>query len=126
MSIFNYGNLSADITRLVMVITDIDFETLKYYWLAINGPWVAACMAPLSMDLYVSPTPEQLIGFAIYEEMKKMQQFLLTAPIEDVAEFMNTLPPRIRSGEVQYKPPRRPEPTSRGATICSEAGSLVT
>tara|TARA_R110002095_G_scaffold35239_2_gene33278 strand:+ start:359 stop:613 length:255 start_codon:yes stop_codon:yes gene_type:complete len=65
-------------------------------------------------------------GFAIYEEMKKMQQFLLTAPIEDVAEFMNTLPPRIRSGEVQYKPPRRPEPTSRGATMWSEAGLLVT
>lgn len=101
-------------------------KTQKYYWLAVNGPSVAASMVPLSMNLYVSPTPEQLIGFASYEEMQKTQQFLLTAPIEDVAEFMDTLPPRIRSGEIQYKRPRRPEPPSRGATMWSEADSLVT
>lgn len=100
-------------------------KTQRYYWLALNGPSVAACGVPMSKNLIVTPTPEQLIGYSTFEEMKKSQQFLLTAPIEKVAEYMETLPPRIRAGEVQYQRPRHPAPYNEDATMWHDGPALV-
>ena len=97
----------------------------KYFWLALNGPSVAATAIPLSNDLSVTPTPEQLIGFSTFEEAKRIQQFLLTAPMEEVVKYMESLPPRIRSGEVQYIRPENPEPYTEGATAWHDEPALV-
>lgn len=105
--------------------TKVKTKTQRYYWLAINGPSVAASVMPLSKNVVVSPTPEQLVGYTTLEEMKKTQQFLLTAPIKKVAEYMESLPPRIRSGEVQYKRPLNPEPYPEGATSWLDGDSLT-
>lgn len=96
-----------------------------YYWLAINGPLVAAAAIPLSKNLSVTPTPEQLLGFSTYDEAKRIQQFLLTAPINEVAKYMESLPPRIRSGAVQYIRPTNPEPYTEGITAWHDGPALV-
>lgn len=90
--------------------TENGMKKKRYYWLALNGPTVTWSMAPLSEKLSVTPTPEQLIGFSTYEEAKRVQHFLVTAPMEKVAEYMESLPPKIRSGEIQILRPKNPEP----------------
>lgn len=105
--------------------TQNDTKKKSYYWLALNGPSVASCMAPLSKKLSVTPTPEQLIGFSTYEEAKRIQQFLLTAPMEKVVKYMESLPPRIRSGEIQYIRPQNPQPYSPDATMWHDGPALV-
>ena len=97
----------------------------RFYWLALNGPSVAATMTPLSKDLMVSPVPEQLLGFSSYQEAKETQQFLLTAPPHKLPKFMKALILRIRSGEVQYIRPRNPEPWDKCGTIWQDGPALV-
>ena len=61
--------------------------TDKYFWIAINGASVAAQPMAIEGTPYVWPTPEQLIGYRTFEEQHKVQQFLLTAPIEEVGNL---------------------------------------
>ncbi|MBX3444358.1 MAG: hypothetical protein KF774_18295 [Planctomyces sp.] len=97
----------------------------RYYWIALNGPSVAATTIPLSKNLSVSPTPEQLLGFSTYDEAKRIQHFLLTSPMEEVVKYIESLPPRIRSGEVQYIRPTNPEPYTEGITAWHDGPALV-
>lgn len=90
----------------------------QFYWLAINGASVAASSIPLPVTVRVSPTPEQLIGFRSREEQVAAQQFFLNAPIKEVSRYMNEeLLDKIKSGEVAYTKPDKPEPPTTGATL---------
>lgn len=105
--------------------TNNNTKQKRYYWLALNGPSIAFTAIPISKRLTVTPTPEQLIGYSTYEEAKRIQEFLLTAPIEEVVEYMESLPPRIESGEVQYIRPKNPQPYPDGATLWHDGPALV-
>lgn len=89
----------------------------QWWWVAVNGASCAACFVQArAEDLEVAPIPEQLIGFRTREEQLEIQQFLLTAPMDDVGRYMAALPAKIKSGEVAYVRPRNPEPPSNGPT----------
>ena len=84
-----------------------------YYWIAVNGPSVAISSLPLPTTVCVSPTPELLIGFTDYDEAAKIQQFLLTAKIENVQKYMQTLPDKLKLNQIQHViRPQKPEPCS--------------
>jgi hypothetical protein len=88
-----------------------------WYWLAINQASVALSVMPLSKRVNVIPTPEQLIGFPTWEEAKAVQDFLLNASIEDVAEFMTReMPNKIEKREAVYIRPEHPQPPTHGKT----------
>jgi hypothetical protein len=89
-----------------------------FFWLAVNGPRVAATLTPLRPGSFkVSPTPEQLIGFPTRQEQARCQKFLLGAPIAEVDRYMNgELRRRVDAGEVAYVLPQDPEPPTRGPT----------
>lgn len=90
----------------------------KYFWLAVNGASCAASgLLALPTTLQVRPTPEQLLGFKTREEQLATQKFLLTAPIEEIAAFMQSLPDKIERGEILYMRPANPEPPTKGQTI---------
>jgi len=94
-----------------------DSEEDEWWWLAVNGASCAANGFPARLeDLNVSPVPEQLIGFRTREEQLEIQQFLLTAPIADVQQYMTSLPEKIESGELAYVRPQHPEPPTHGPT----------
>lgn len=94
-----------------------DSEEDEWWWLAVNGASCAACFVQArAADLEVAPVPEQLIGFRTREEQLEIQQFLLTAPIEDVDRYLASLPPKIKAGEMGYVRPRNPEPPTHGPT----------
>lgn len=95
-------------------------KTARYFWLAINGPSVAISSIPLSTKVSVSPTPELLIGFEDFSEAKKIQHFLLTAKIRNVNKYIQTIPQKLKSNEVQHViQPKKPEPCSH-TTLWSE------
>ncbi len=90
----------------------------EFYWLAINGASCAASSVPLRPTLQVHPTPEQLIGFRTRDEQLSVQQFLLSAPIDEVEKFMREeMPRKVHAGEVLYIRPANPEPPTRGTTL---------
>ena len=101
--------------------TDItnDFDKTKdWWWLAINGASCAVCSLPMPATVAVAPIPEQLIGFASRDEQIAAQEFVLTAPIDEVAEFMNTtILDKVQSGEVAYIRPQSPDPQPDGPTM---------
>lgn|GEM_PF-5034765 len=89
----------------------------EWWWLAVNRASCAACVVQLRAEgVAASPVPEQLIGFRTREEQLEIQQFLITASIDDVSRYMATLPAKIKSGEVAYVRPRNPEPPKNGPT----------
>jgi hypothetical protein len=90
-------------------MNDIDKE---YWWLAVNGPSVAA--SPLNMTKpRVSPTPEQLIGFPTQAEQSTVQTYFLSAPIEYVNGYVaGELGRAVKAGRVAYYRPSNPEPPS--------------
>jgi hypothetical protein len=102
-------------------MTDItnDFDKTKnWWWLAVNGASCAACFMAMPATVTVIPMPEQLIGFESREEQLAAQEYVLTAPIDDVAEFMNTtILNKVESGEVAYIRPQSPEPQPDGPTM---------
>ena len=100
-------------------------ESTEWWWIAINGASCAACSAPAPESVVVAPVPEQLIGFKTRDEQLESQRFLLTAPISDVAKYMEALPARIRRKEVYYMRPNNPQPPTEGPTIwgISQAGA---
>jgi len=84
-----------------------------YYWLAVNGPSVSISPIPLPETVNVSPTPELLIGFSEYDEATQIHQFLLNTKIENVNKYMQTLPEKLKSNEIQQViRPKNPEPCS--------------
>jgi hypothetical protein len=94
-----------------------DSEDDEWWWLAVNGGSYAACFVQArAADLEVAPVPEQLIGFRTREKQLEIQQFLLTAPMDDVQQYMASLPAKIKSGEVACVRPRNPEPPTHGST----------
>lgn len=99
---------------------DIHSSQKDWWWLAVNGPSCAACGFPAEADLLeVRPVPEQLIGFRTREEQLAVQKFLITAPINEVKEYMASLPSKIDAGEVAYVRPSNTEPPTRGPTVWS-------
>jgi len=88
-----------------------------WHWLAINGASCAASALPLPDTLRVIPTPEQLIGYRKREAQLAAQRLILTAPIEAVERYMQTLPPKIAAGEIAYIRPQTPEPPTTGQTM---------
>lgn len=89
----------------------------EWWWVAVNGASCAACFVQArAEDLEVTPVPEQLIGFRTREEQLEIQQFLLTAPMDDVRRYMASLPAKIKSGQVASVRPRNPEPPTHGPT----------
>lgn len=88
-----------------------------WYWLALNGPSVAASPSRMRWGFEVDPVPEQLIGFNTLKEQQIVQEFLLTAPIPKVKRYMETLVERIMKGEVAYSRPEHPEPPRYGPTV---------
>lgn len=90
----------------------------EWWWLAVNGASCAACFFPARVDdLEVSPVPEQLIGFRTREEQLEIQQFFLTAPIQDVGRYMASVPRKVKAGELGYLRPDNPEPPSHDSTM---------
>lgn len=92
-------------------------EVKQWYWIAINRDSAAASAMPCAEPPTVRPTPEQLLGFSTRDEQVDVQRFLLEKPIEEVNEFMQSLPRRIESGEIRYLRPTNPEPPTRGQTL---------
>jgi hypothetical protein len=89
-----------------------------FYWLAINGPSVAASSIPMSCTVRVSPVPEQMIGFRSREEQLAIQKFLLTAPMSKVEKFMKEeMPRKLQNGEVVGIKLKNPEPYTTGQTL---------
>src|SRR5437868_4028869 len=89
-----------------------------YYWIAINGRTCAASAIPMRNDGFrVSPTPEQLVGFPTRREQLQAQEYLLTKPIKKVNRYMQSLGPRVASGDLAYIRPSRPEQYTTGQTL---------
>ena len=97
-------------------------EMADWWWIAINGASCTACFIPCTESVAVSPVPELLLGFKTQDEQLEVQHFLLTAPTDEVAKYMKSLPSKIRSGEVHYIRPENPEPPTEGHStwdLCS-------
>ena len=98
----------------------------KYFWLAINGPSVAASSFPLPKTVSVSPTPRQLVGYKSQEEQRTAQQFLLSAPMAEVRKYLKKeIPRRIRKGDVLVIFPEKPEPPTRECTVWTTGNPSV-
>lgn len=99
-------------------VNRMENATDEWWWLAVNGASCAASPVPIrSDDVQVFPIPEQLIGFRTREEQVKIQEFVMTAPIDDVNRYMTSLSAAIDSGEVAYVRPQNPEPPTQGSTL---------
>lgn len=84
-----------------------------YYWIAINGPSVAANLSVPVSSVKVTPTPQSLVGFPTREEASEAQRFLLNAPIEDIPAQLVKWQKR---DEIKIIIQPHPEPPTRGAT----------
>jgi len=91
-------------------------ETQSRYWIAINRTSCAISRFPMR-EPKVTPTPEQMFGFPTLEEAEAAQRTCLTAPIEDVANFLDSLLPDVQSGRVVYRRPENPERPTRDETV---------
>jgi hypothetical protein len=88
-----------------------DFGESEWWWLAVNGASVAGCFFPArASELKVTPVPERLIGFRTQAEQLEIQQFLLSASIQDINRYTASLPPKVKAGEVGFVRPSHPEP----------------
>ncbi len=88
-----------------------------WYWIAVNGASVAASPTRMRWGFRVDPVPEQLIGFETLKEQQIVQEFLLTAPMQKVRRYMETLATRIKKGEIAYSRPAYPEPPRHEPTV---------
>jgi hypothetical protein len=65
-------------------------QTRQLYWLAINGPSVAASAVPFTVEQMrkgiITPRPQQLIGLPGRLEQLDLQRFLITAPVSEIEE----------------------------------------
>jgi hypothetical protein len=88
-----------------------------YWWLAVNGASVAACSFPSTKDkIACHPTPEQLIGFPTQQEQAEARRFLLREEMPAIKRRMGEWVPRMRTGEMAYIRPAKPEPPTAGPT----------
>jgi hypothetical protein len=76
-------------------------DSKMYYWIAVNGASAAMSPVPLPKSVKCSPTPQVLIGIEDQAEARKVQKTLLTAPIPEVREQIETL--RTRKDVVYRK-----------------------
>ena len=104
--------------------TDDPTPEAEWWWLAVNGPSCAASMVPLPSTVTISPTPEQLLGFRTQGEQLAAQRLLIFAPVSEVERFMaKSVPAKIKSGEVCYIRPDRPQPPTHGPTLWLVGGT---
>lgn len=96
--------------------TKKDASNQTWWWIAINGTSCAASPVDSKHVPTVVPTPEQLIGYRTQFEQLAAQRLILQAPEEKVKRYLESLPRRIQSGEVQYVRPDDPEPPTHGQT----------
>jgi len=94
------------------------------YWIAINGASCAMASFPMTNPV-VSPTPQQMLGFPTFEEAKHAQQICLTAPMNEVKRFLQSLAPDVKAGRLVAIMPDNPEPATRGTTMWLEAPDEV-
>src|SRR5262249_45613258 len=86
----------------------------QLWWLAVNGPSVAAAPAPIAAsELQVSPTPRQLIGFTRQAQQLEPQRFPLAVPTAQVEERIAAYYGHRR--DLTILRPARPEPPTQGA-----------
>jgi len=90
------------------------------YWIAINGATCALCSLPLR-EPFVTPTPEQLLGFPTVEEAERAQRICLFEPKEDVNRFLRRLAHDVKAKRIRYIRPEHPQPPSREATAWTES-----
>lgn len=90
----------------------------EWWWLAINGSSCAASKRLCREVPQVSPVPEELFGFITDEERETARRIHLRDPTAGIStsEFRETLPERIRTGQVRCIRPDKPEPPTEGPT----------
>jgi len=93
--------------------------TLDRYWIAINGASCAYSSIPMR-DPKVTPTPQRLIGFPTLDEAVEAQLICLTAPLDEVRRFVESLRPDVMSGRVRVITPEHPQPPTEGPTAWTE------
>lgn len=86
------------------------------YWIAINGASCALLSFPMT-NPFVTPTPQQLLGFPTFEEAKRAQQICLTAPLSEAASFLQSLAPDVAAGRIVAITFDNPEPPTHGPTM---------
>jgi hypothetical protein len=90
-------------------------EPKKYWWLAVNGPSVAASPVPLPVNGFgVTPVPEQLFGFATKDEQAEAQVRMVSGTPQDLRRyFRRELAPKVKAGKVAYFRPGKPQPAPK-------------
>ena len=97
--------------------------TNERYWIAINGPTCVISTLPLC-NPKVTPTPEQLLGFTTWEDAKHAQHVCLTAEMDEVERFLESLRPDVKSGRVRVIQPEHPQPPTTGKTVWTESADV--
>src|SRR5262245_28898099 len=97
-----------------------NMELAKLYWIAINGSGCALSRVRWRNPA-TRPRSQQMFGFPTLQEAQEAQKICLTAPVEKVEEFFESLRPDVQSGRVAYRRPNSPEPPTRGQTAWMEA-----
>ena len=81
------------------------------WWIAINGPSVAACTFP-APRVQCRPTPQMLIGYPSEEQQQEALMFFLTASIpackKRLAELEKTAKESDALTIIKYKKAQRP------------------
>jgi hypothetical protein len=90
-----------------------------YYWIAINGASCARTSFPMHNPM-TCPTAEQLLGFPTEKESRQAQEICLSAPINLVRAYLESLAPDVASGRIKVIQPPNPEPPTRGITLWYE------
>jgi hypothetical protein len=105
----------------VMTTTD-DITTHRHrkYWIAINGSSCAMSSVPMVMPT-VLPKPQQLLGFPTLEEAKRAQHICLTAPMNEVRQFLQSLSPHVRCGRITVITFDDPDPPTAESTMWLDA-----
>jgi hypothetical protein len=83
----------------------------KYWWVAATQDSAAMSPWPMSVRVCCIPTPEQLFGFESFEEARKVQHMMMTAPLETLTEFVNKCGKQLQEGTAtfRYLRPANPE-----------------
>jgi hypothetical protein len=89
-------------------------EKPVYWWLAINGASCAASPFPLPDHVVVRPTPERLLGYRTQKEQLDDQHRFLHHPLDSVRNYVRqTLPRKVRAGEIKQRLMKKPERPTR-------------
>jgi hypothetical protein len=80
----------------------------NYFWIAVNGASAALSPYPLPTKVKCTPRPQVLIGIEDGAEARAIQRVLLTAPLPQVKEQIETLRKRKDIIYRQMDFPQRP------------------